>query len=90
MCIDEAERRLAIAKLLDQPDPPELRRGHRLRVEGKPERFALLTRLAAMYVHARLLAREERRIGADHRPTERQDVRWTRQEVREEVVMAVA
>jgi hypothetical protein len=50
----------------------------------------LLTRLAAMYVHARLLAREERRIGADHRPTERQDVRWTRQEVREEVVMAVA
>ena len=32
------ERRAAIAELLAQADPPELpRRGHRVRVDGKPE-----------------------------------------------------
>ena len=31
----DIERRLALIELLDQPDPPELHRGHRLRLEGK-------------------------------------------------------
>ena len=57
----DMERRLAIAALLAQPDPPELRRGHRLRLPGKPERFELVPRLSAVFVQARLLALHERR-----------------------------
>jgi hypothetical protein len=79
---------MAIAELLDQPDPPELRRGHRLRVEGKAERFAMLTELSAMYVQAKLIALEERRSAADA-PTERQRVVWARRSVREELRLAV-
>lgn len=87
MFFDNAQRRLAIAELLEQPDPPELRRGHRMRVEGKPERFALLPALSAMYIQAQLLALEERRLAAADLSTERQDIRW-RQPVREEVIAA--
>jgi hypothetical protein len=57
----DMERRLAIAALLAQPDPPELRRAHRLRLPGKPERFELVPRLSAAFVQARLLALHERR-----------------------------
>ena len=57
----DIERRLAIAELLAQSDPPELRRGFRLRVEGKAERFALVPALAATYVQKRLVALQERR-----------------------------
>ena len=58
----DIERRLAIAELLTQPDPPELHhRGHRVRLEGKPERFDLVPRLASAFVQAKLLALHERR-----------------------------
>ena len=57
----DMERRLAIAALLAQPDPPELRRAHRLIVAGKPERFELVPRLSAVFVQAKLLALHERR-----------------------------
>jgi hypothetical protein len=61
----DIERRLAIAELLAQPDPPELhRRGHRVRLEGKPERFDLVPRLASAFVQAKLLALHERRAEA--------------------------
>ena len=62
----DLERRLAIAELLAQSDPPELpRRGHRVRLDGKPERYALLPQLSAMFVQRRLLAREEERCEAN-------------------------
>lgn len=57
----DMERRLAIAALLAQPDPPELRRAHRLTLAGKPERFALVPQLSAVFVQAKLLALHERR-----------------------------
>ena len=57
----DMERRLAIAALLAQPDRPELRRAHRLRLAGKPERFALVPQLSAVFVQAKLLALHERR-----------------------------
>jgi hypothetical protein len=47
----DLERRLALAELLDQPDPPELRRrGHRRRLDGRSERFRLLPLLSAVFV----------------------------------------
>ena len=57
----DVERRIAIAELLAQPDPPEIHRAHRLRLEGKPERYALLQQLAAVFVQTKLLALHERR-----------------------------
>ena len=58
----DVERRLAIADLLAQPDPPDLgRRAHRVRVEGKPERFNLVPVLAAAFVQQKLLTLHERR-----------------------------
>ena len=57
----DMERRLAIAALLAQPDPPELRRAHRLRLAGKPDRFELVPQLSAVFVQAKLLALHERR-----------------------------
>ncbi len=58
----DMERRLAIAALLAQPDPPGLRRAHRLRLAGKPERFELVAQLSAVFVQAKLLALHERRM----------------------------
>lgn len=55
----DLERRLAIAALLAQPDPPEMRRAHRLRLAGKPERFELVPQLSAVFVQAKLLALHE-------------------------------
>ena len=70
------ERRAAIAELLAQADPPELpRRGHRVRVDGKPERYALLPQLSALYVQRKLLALEERRESIVARG-ERRNVQW--------------
>ena len=61
----DVERRLAIAELLAQPDPPELgRRTHRLRLEGKPDRFDLVPQLAAAFVQRKLLFLHERRVEA--------------------------
>jgi hypothetical protein len=61
----DIERRLAIAELLAQPDPPDLRyRGHRVLLEGKAERFRLVPLLASAFVQAKLLALHERRAEA--------------------------
>jgi hypothetical protein len=65
----DMERRLAIAELLAQPDPPELRRAHRLRLAGKAERFELVPRLSAVFVQAKLLALQERRTEIDEAVT---------------------
>jgi hypothetical protein len=65
----DIERRLAIAALLAQPDPPELRRAHRLTLAGKPERFALVPQLSAVFVQAKLLALHERRTEINERHT---------------------
>ena len=59
----DIERRLAIADLLARPDPPDLaRRTHRLRLEGKPDRFEMVPRLAAAFVQRKLLFLHERRV----------------------------
>jgi hypothetical protein len=71
----DIERRLAIAELLAQPDPPELRRAHHLRVEGKPERYAMLPLLSAVFVQRKLIALEERREATV--ATERHSIVWT-------------
>ena len=56
------ERRQAIADLLAQSDPPELpRRSHRVRLKGKPERYAMLPWLSSLFVQQQLVALEERR-----------------------------
>ena len=66
----DMERRVAIAALLAQPDPPELRRAHRQILSGKPERFELIAQLTAVFVQAKLLALQERRaeINGCHAP----------------------
>jgi hypothetical protein len=61
----DVERRLAIADLLAQPDPPDLgRRAYRVVIEGKPERFDLVPQLAAVFVQRKLLSLHERRAEA--------------------------
>ena len=57
----DMERRLAIAELLARPDPPELRRGHRQRLAGKPDRYSQVPLLSAAFVQSKLLALHERR-----------------------------
>jgi hypothetical protein len=45
----------AFSRLLAEPDPPELKRGSSLRLEGCPERFKLVPLLAAAFQQQRLL-----------------------------------
>jgi len=56
----DLERRIALAELLAAPDPPELKRGFSLRLEGKPDRYRLLPVLAATFVQTKLLELRER------------------------------
>ncbi|MGE0593577.1 MAG: hypothetical protein AB7G23_06170 [Vicinamibacterales bacterium] len=51
----DIERRQALVELLAQPDAPDMKRGHRLRLAGRPDRHQLLPMLAAAYVQSRLL-----------------------------------
>jgi hypothetical protein len=60
----DSERRLAIVELLAQPDPPELRRGYRVRLEGKSDRYDQVPMLSAAFVQAKLLELQERRAEA--------------------------
>ena len=69
------ERRLAIAELLAHPDPPELRRGHRLRFEGKPDRYSLVQSVSAVYLQKKLLELQDQCAAADI-STERHNIRW--------------
>ena len=48
-------RRVAIYKLLEMPDPPDLHRGHIARLEGKPDRHDQLPVLAAAFARGKLL-----------------------------------
>jgi hypothetical protein len=63
--MSDTERRIercqAIAELLAQPDPPELRRSHHLKLAGKPERYELVSTLAAAFIQTKLLDLQERR-----------------------------
>ena len=71
------ERRLAIVELLAQSDPPELpRRCHRLRLNGKPDRYAMVPKLSALFVQRKLLALEERREANVERV--RRNIEWGR------------
>jgi hypothetical protein len=82
------ERRQAIAELLAQPDPPELCRGHRLRLEGKAERFSMVQTIAAAYVQTRLLALQERRAEGTAEVQPRANIVWTLRLVRRREVAA--
>lgn len=53
-----ALKRQALIDLLAQPDDG-LRRGHRLTVEGRADRFAMLPRLSATFVQYHRLELEE-------------------------------
>ena len=71
------ERRMAIAELLAKSDPPELpRRSHRVRLKGKPERYALLPWLSSLFVQQQLVALEEER--ASHLERVRRSIQWRR------------
>ena len=85
----DLERRLAITELLAQSDPPELRRGHRLRLHGKPDRYRLLPLLSAVFVQKRLLALQEARAAAD-KSTERREILWAPRVVRQKEVLIAA
>jgi hypothetical protein len=52
----------ALYALLAAPDPPELHRGFTLRLEGKPDRYLQLSRLANAWVQMKLLEVRERRL----------------------------
>ena len=72
---NDFERRLAIAELLAQSDPPELpRRSHRVRLNGKPERYALLPWLSALFLQEQSQALEERREA--HLERVRRSIQW--------------
>jgi hypothetical protein len=61
----DADRRQALSALLAEPDPPELHRGSKLRLEGKPDRFQQLGRLANAWVQMKLVQVRERRLMAE-------------------------
>lgn len=61
----EHARRIAILELHAIPDTPGLRRGHVLKIEGKPDRFTQIPALSAAFIaytrgERRSLIREER------------------------------
>jgi hypothetical protein len=58
-------RRQAIAELLAIPDTPDLRRGHRITVEGRPDRYRQISYLASVFIHTKLVALHERDSVAD-------------------------
>jgi hypothetical protein len=61
-------RRQAIADLLSLPDAPDLHRGYRQTLEGLPDRYNWVPRLAAAYIQAKLLDMRERGIGTVESP----------------------
>jgi hypothetical protein len=63
-------RRLALYELLEKPDPPDLHRGFVMRLEGKPDRHALLPQLAAAFVRSKMLEIQRRGKPSGVKPTE--------------------
>ena len=51
---------IGIFDLVAVPDPPELKRGHQQRFEGKPDRYELLPTLAMVFVQTRVMEFQER------------------------------
>ena len=60
----DLERRIALTELMDTPDPPDIKRGHRQKFEGRPDRFEMLPTLAMLFAQTRLIEFQER---ADYR-----------------------
>jgi hypothetical protein len=60
----DAERRHALVALLSLPDSPDLRRGHRRTVEGRPDRFEMVPHLASTFIQAKLLEFRDRDTSA--------------------------
>jgi hypothetical protein len=58
----------AFTRLLAKPDPPELKRGSTLRLEGSPERFKLVPLLAAAFQQQRLLEESTAAVNAGDEP----------------------
>ena len=58
----DMERRQALAQLLAQPDDPDLQRGHRVLLDGRPDRHEMVPYLAAAYVQSKLLELREREV----------------------------
>jgi hypothetical protein len=56
----ESGRRQALVELMSLPDTPDLHRGHRLTVEGREDRYQILTYLAASFVQSKLVELSER------------------------------
>lgn len=52
-----------LVEIMAAPDPPDLPpRGHRLTQEGKPERFALVSKYACAFDQHLLTAMDDRRV----------------------------
>ena len=64
--MSDIERRQALANLMAMPDSPDLRRGHRKTLEGRPERYDLVPQLAAVFIQRKLLEFHERDASRDH------------------------
>lgn len=61
MTSETPDRLEALLELLEEPDPPDLHRGHVRRLEGKPERFEMYqTYPMRAVVHAHVARDNER------------------------------
>ena len=56
----DLERRIALTELMAVPDPPELKRGHQQRFEGRSDRYELLPALAMVFMQTRVIEFQER------------------------------
>jgi hypothetical protein len=56
----DLQRRIALTELMAAPDPPELKRGHQQRFEGRPNRYQMVPKLAMHFAQTRLIEFQER------------------------------
>lgn len=54
----------AICALLEQPDPSDIRRGHVLTIDGKPDRKRIVSQLALAFTQWHQLQNDQRAIEA--------------------------
>ncbi len=62
MLEQELKRREALVQLLALPDSPDIRRGHHLTVEGRPNRHDLIPELAAVFIQRHMVEQLERTL----------------------------
>ena len=55
----QLRRRQALVELLSLPDSPDLRRGHHLTVEGRPNRHEVVAELASIFIQRHKVDQEE-------------------------------